>query len=103
MGSKKNKIATTQVPKLKGGKAKEYPHIADALTKPLGDAPVPRDAKPAEDGNAAPAEATGTSTSKAKTKAKGKAKEAKPKRVSALDTAVRVLEEEAKPMNCKDL
>jgi len=87
MGRKKNKTATNQAPKPKGGKAKDYPHIADALSKPLS-APT----EPAADGD-----------TKARAKAKTRAKEAMPKKMGALDAAARVLKEEAKPMNCKDL
>jgi hypothetical protein len=99
MASKKTKTATTQAPKLKGGKAKEFPHVAEALEKPLGE-PTPQPAvKPVEDGPAAQKEAH--KGVKAGTKAK--TKESKPKKVGALDAAARVLEEAGKPMNCKDM
>src|SRR5262245_29179560 len=99
MSKKSSKTAT--VGTLKGKKAKEFPNIADALTKPLGEAPVAADTQPTGDDKAAVPEAM--PNSKAKTKTKVKAKEEKPKRDSALDAAARVLDEEAKPMNCQDL
>jgi hypothetical protein len=99
MGSKKNKMATTLAPKLKGGKAKECPHIADALSKPLGEPTEPADKKPTDKGSAAPADGD----TKAKAKAKVTAKEAMPKKMGALDAAARVLEEEGKALNCQDL
>ena len=90
MASKK-KTETAKAPKLKGAKAKEFPNIADALTKPLGDQPVAGDAKSADADKATP------------TKAKKAPKEKKPKKVGALDAAARVLEEAGEPMGCKEM
>ena len=92
MTMKKAPKAKTETPKLKGSKAKEFPRIAEALSKPLGEKAT--EAKPESDGKAA--------TPKAEKKAKPK-KEKKAKKVSALDAAARVLEENGEPMGCKDL
>ena len=90
MASKK-KTETTKTPALKGRKAKEFPHIADALAKPLGETPA--EAKP-EAGDGGPK----ADVKKAKTK-----KDKKPKKVGALDAAARVLEEAGEPMGCKEM
>jgi HB1, ASXL, restriction endonuclease HTH domain len=95
MASKKTKSETTTAkgPKLKGTKAKEFPHIAEALTKPLGDQPAEGEAKAAEADKAEPA----------KTKKASKSKEKKPKKIGALDAAARILEEAGQPMGCKEM
>jgi hypothetical protein len=96
MASKKTKPeTTTKAPKLKGDKAKEFPHVAEALAKPLGD--KVQDAKPE-----ASAEPKGEGTRDAAKTKKAK-KEAKPKKVGALDAAARVLEEAGQPMGCKEM
>jgi HB1, ASXL, restriction endonuclease HTH domain len=95
MASKKTKTetTTTEAPKLKGLKAKEFPHIAEALTKPLGDQPAEGEAKAPKAEQDAPA----------KTKKASKPKEKKAKKVGALDAAARVLEEAGEPMGCKEM
>jgi HB1, ASXL, restriction endonuclease HTH domain len=95
MASKKTKTETTKTPKLKGDKAKDFPHIAEALAKPLGE--KAQDAKPE-----ANAESKGEGTRDAAKTKKAK-KEAKPKKVGALDAAARVLEEAGEPMGCKEM
>jgi hypothetical protein len=88
----KKKSSSTKAsgsPTLNVSKAKDFPHVAEALAKPL----------PGESAKAKP-DATQAAPKGAP---KAKAKKDKPKKVSALDAAARVLEENGKPMNCKDL
>jgi len=105
MASKKKTAAAaaiTKAPKLKGAKAKEFPNIADALTKPLGDTPA--EAKPeAGDDHASTKVDADQPINKVKGKKAKAAKEAKPKKVGALDAAARVLEEAGEPMGCKEM
>jgi vancomycin resistance protein YoaR len=95
MASKKTKTTEAKTPTLKGRKAKEFPHIAEALAKPLGDQPAQGDPPPAGDDKAEPA--------KAKAKKATKAKAEKPKKVSALDAAARVLEDAGQAMNSQEM
>ena len=92
MASKK-KTETAKTPALKGRNAKEFPHIANALAKPLGETQT--EAKLETDDGQAGAKAD---AKKAKTK-----KDKKPKKVGALDAAARVLEEAGEAMGCMEM
>ena len=99
---KKTEAATAKAPKLKGTKAKEFPNIAEALTKPLGETPA--EAKPDEgDGQASRKADDDQPIHKVKGKKAKAVKDAKPKKVGALDAAARVLEEAGEPMGCKEM
>jgi len=81
----------------KSSKSKhKFPAVEAALKS--GAAPATGKA-PATD---TPPDAKAKKTAKAKREPKT-AKEAKPKKLSAIDAAARVLEEEGKPMGCKEM
>jgi hypothetical protein len=83
--STEKKTTKTQVPaKLKGRKSKEFPRIAEALAKPLGEPAAPTKASD---------EPADVSVEEGETKARGKSKAEKPKKVSAVDAAARLLGE----------
>src|ERR1700741_5176304 len=90
MGKKKTGKSTARgAAKLKGRKAKEFPPVAEALEKPLGEATEGTDATAA-----APPDGK---------KPKRKPKAEKPRKVSALDAAAKVLGEQGEPMNCQEM